>query len=321
MTIAYGTILDENYLVQCLALYHSWLESGSTGRFYFFAMDQRASDVLRRLALGKARIVDRETFAHPDLEAQRPFRGNGELCWASKPLAIQFMLDEMPNPDWACYLDGDMAFFGDPEPVLAGAGTRAFGLLTPHRFGPRMLHWIPKVGIHNAGFAAFRDAPDTRRVLQRWFRDCLARPKLSERKGDTFDQKILDQISEEESHVADLDHPGINLAPWNADNCSLTGSGGKIRVNDRELILYHFQSLRMHTNRLFTLYNGDWRIPLRLRRFVYAPYVHRLRTAINDLQTVAPDYQPPVCPIAEGWKEALILASLLIRRNRHMMLA
>jgi hypothetical protein len=321
MSVAYGTILNERYLAHGLALYHSWRAAVRSGQFYFFAIDDGAARILRKLPLTSARVIEPGAFAHPELEAQRSFRNVGELCWASKPLAIRYMLDDGQDLEWACYLDGDMALFGDPEPVLKETGSDTFGLFTPHRFGPSMTHWIAKVGIHNAGFAAFRRSPDTGRVVERWFHDCLARPALSDRGGETFDQKILDRIVEDEPGVADLDHPGINMAPWNADNYEFSRSGGNVQVNGDDLILYHFQSLKIHGSRLFTLYNGDWRIPPMLRRLVYRPYVRLLREAIRTLQALDGDFRPPTHVIATGWKEYLYLVTLLARQRRHMVLA
>ena len=321
MATAYGTILDAKYLTQGLALYDSSRAALSASRFYFFAMDERASRLLHQLSLPNVRVIEPDGFAHPDLDAQRSFRSTAELCWASKPLAIRYMLDDMPGADWACYLDGDMAFFGDLAPTLNAANDTTFGLFTPHRFGPSMAHWIEKVGVHNAGFAAFRQSRGTDRVLERWFRDCLARPKPEDRGGETFDQMILDNIFDEEPGVRDLDHPGVNLAPWNAGNYAIERSDGKVRVDSNELILFHFQSLRMHGHRLYTLYNGDWRIPPALRQAVYRPYVNRLRAAIDTLRAIDPDFHPQTQPIAASWKEYLFLATLLAKRRRHMVFA
>lgn len=321
MSISFCTILNARYLAQGLALYHSWLDTAHLGRFYFYAVDDNTVPILQKLSLPNARLVRPEEFAHDSLEAQRDRRSVGEFCWASKPLVIRHMLGDMPEANWACYLDADMALFGELEPALDQAAPNVFGLVTPHRFGSSMMHWIPKTGIHNAGFAAFRQSPQSQPVLERWFRDCLARPSPEARGGETFDQKILDQIADEEPGVADLDHPGVNLAPWNADNFDISHSSNDIRVDGKKLILYHYQSLRVHRRRLVTLYNGDWRISSSLRRFVYRPYVRRLRKAVAMLRAIDPSYRLPTHAIARNWKEYLVLMSLLARQKRHLVFA
>jgi len=321
MTAAYGTILDSAYLPQGLALYRSWQASVRSGSFYFFTMDERAARTLQELALDGARVVPSADIAQDALESQRDWRTMGEICWASKPLAIRYMLDNHPEVGWACYLDGDTAMFGDPEPVLQAVGAATFGLFTPHRFGPSMMHWIEKVGVRNAGFAAFRRSPESHRVLERWFADCLARPSLQDRRGETFDQKILDQIVSDEAGVADLDHPGVNLAPWNADNYTIAEAGRTLRVDEWPLLIYHFQSLRMHGQRLYTLYNGDWNIPAALRRLVYLPYIRQLSAARTALCAVDPGFRAQTHPLAVGWKQYLMLGARLARRRRHLALA
>jgi hypothetical protein len=108
MSVAYGTILDSSYLPQGLALYQSWRTAVQSGSFYFFTMDDRAARTLEGLYLEGARVIPAADIARDALEAQRGWRSMGEICWANKPLAIRAMLDDRPDTDWACYLDGDM---------------------------------------------------------------------------------------------------------------------------------------------------------------------------------------------------------------------
>jgi hypothetical protein len=301
MTVAYGTILDCKFAPQALALYRSYEQYVPQGTFYFFAMDEAAAFTLEGLNLGRAAIVRGAEIADPDLMAQKSARTFAEYCWASKPLAIRYMLDTDKTSEWACYLDSDMAFFGNPEAVMLAAANGGFGLFTPHRFGLAMRDWPEKVGHHNGGFAMFRRTADAERVLERWFRDCLARPDKAARHGQTFDQMIIDQIVTDEPEVKSLQHPGINLAPWNFDNYHISDDRGHLEVDGEQVFIYHFQSLRMHSIRLFTLYNSNKRIAGSLRRSIYRPYLVLLRRALRDLRESDPHYRPFTYPMATNW--------------------
>jgi hypothetical protein len=300
MTLAYGTILDCKFLPQGLALYRSFERYVQKGRFYFFAMDDVAAHLLARIDLPRAEIVGTSAVSHPELEAQRGWRTFPEFCWASKPLAIRYMLARDGDARWACYLDSDMAFFADPDAEFDAVPPDVFGLFTPHRFSPAFQSWPARVGWHNGGFGAFRRGADAERVLARWLRGCLERPDSIGRNGETFDQKVLDQIAREERGVRSLDHAGINLAPWNVDNYRMSEIDGRPCADERLVTIYHFQSLRMHSARLYTLYNADKPIAGALRRAVYRPYVRLLRSALRELNTADPNYRPLMYPLARS---------------------
>lgn len=316
MTIAYGTILDGKFLLQGLALYRSFERVVGAGHFYFFAMDAEAEMLLGKLALPRARVVAAAAVRHPALEAQRSQRSFPEYCWATKPLAISYMLAHDEDAEWAVYLDSDMAFFADPGAAFRFAGQNVVGFFTPHRFNPGMESWPARVGWHNGGFGAFRKRTESTAVLDRWLWDCLARPDKAARKGETFDQKVLDDIVADEPGVLSLDDPGVNLAPWNIDNYRITDDGGRPSVDGHPVSIYHFQSLRMHSARLYTLYNSNKPIAGVLRRSVYQPYVRLLRAALHDLKAVDPDYRPLTHPFARDWRNLLrVLAETALGRR------
>lgn len=316
MTVVYGTILDSKFLPQGLALYRSFEREVSEGRFYFFAMDAEAETLLAKIVLPRGRVVPAAAIRHPALEAQRSWRSFPEYCWATKPLAIAYMLAHDEEAEWAVYLDSDMAFFADPAAAFRCARHNVLGFFTPHRFNPGMESWPARVGRHNGGFGAFRKRAESGAILDRWLRDCLARPDKAARKGETFDQKILDDIVASEGGVLSLDDPGINLAPWNIDNYRIADSGGKPSVDGQPVSIYHFQSLRMHSAGFYTLYNSNRPITGALRRSIYWPYVYLLRAALRELKAVDPGYRPLTHPFARNWRNLLrILAETVLGRR------
>lgn len=304
MIVAYGTILDRAFLPQALALYRSYERVVPVGRFYFFAMDEVAEAILTRLALPRAVVVSAAAIRRPELESQKAWRSFAEYCWASKPLVMRCMLEQDVACEWVVYLDSDMAFFADPTLALPSE-ENAIGCFTPHRFSPTFVSLEHKVGHHNGGFAAFRKCGDSVRILERWFHDCLKRPDHAGRKGETFDQKILDEIVVEEQGVRSIFHPGLNLAPWNFDSYTISYRGGAPFVDDKPVIIYHYQSLRMHSARIYTLYNSDKPIPRSLRKHIYHPYLRQLQSALADIRRVAPGYRATTYEIAPDWRNRI----------------
>ncbi len=311
-SVAYGTVLDSGYILRALALYYSFASHVRSGTFHFFCVDAAAAETLQQLHLERAHIVAAEDFVSERLEAARVRLRVPEFCWSCKPLVVGNLLASQPTITWAVYLDADMAFFSDPVHVFP-ADPRVFGLLTPHHFTADFKHWESQIGTRNGGFAAFRRSPETLAVLDWWLHACLARPDLHERRGETFDQKIFDQMGADHYGIQDASDIGVNAAPWNIAGRRIVTEKGLSFVDGHALALYHFQGLKVLHPRLVDLYAASWKMPRSVKRSIYEPYVALLRRAQRQLAAEAPDHLPSVDrfnksprALAGALKEALL---------------
>jgi hypothetical protein len=185
------------------------------------------------------------------------------------------------------YLDSDMAFFDDPEPIFDAAFGGSVGII-PHRYSPRLGH-LRKYGTYNVGWVMFRnDHPG--RTCSAWWRDatidwCHDYPDA----GRYADQGYLDRFNEVVAEVRVLDDPGLNVAPWNLGGHDVRLDGDRLVVDGASrLVFFHFQGLRHE--------GGVWYPNLRpyrtrldplVRESIYEPYIAQLmaieagRHAIN----------------------------------------
>ena len=60
-----------------------------------------------------------------------------EYCWTATPALPLYMFATRPELDEVTYLDADLMFFSDPEPLFDEMGDASV-LITPHRFSPRV---------------------------------------------------------------------------------------------------------------------------------------------------------------------------------------
>ena len=83
-----------------------------------------------------------------------------------------------------------------------------------------------------------------------------------------------------------LEHPGVNLAPWNVDSASLTEAGGKLAQREQPVLFYHYQGIREIADGWFDPGLGTYQVPLTpaLRDLIYLPYLRRLTTWQSRLQ-------------------------------------
>lgn len=181
------------------------------------------------------------------------------------------------------YVDGDQWFFSSPEPMFEEIGDARLAV-SPHRIPPRALG-LPgvclethrKFGLFNSGFSVVADlgiAEEMAANVFRWsYSGSIEYPKGVYYFGD---QGALEQVAtRERAHV--IRHPGVNVAPWNANCHRLEGRDGHLYVDDVPLVTYHFSGLDPGGQ----LANTEYCVPPEYVDLVYRPYlaeVNRCRT-------------------------------------------
>src|SRR6185437_11052716 len=117
------------------------------------------------------------------------------------------------------YLDGDLYFFSDPEPIFESF--KAFSsLVIAHRFHPRR-KFMEVYGLYNVGWLSFRRDTDGLACLA-WWRDRCIEWCYDFVEADRYaDQKYLNQFPLLFGNLKIIEHKGANLAAWNLRNYRL----------------------------------------------------------------------------------------------------
>jgi hypothetical protein len=289
VTHDFCTYFDSNYLDRGLALYLSLQAHAPGSRLYVLAMDEPCRDILRRLELPGLHAVSMADFEADDtaLLAAKKNRSRVEYYFTCTPSFILYLLRNRPDLDTLTYLDADLFFFSSPEPVYQEIGSRPLAII-PHRFSP----WLKKFemyGLYNVGFLYFKRCPTALSCLERWRGQCIQWCFDRAEKGRFADQKYLDEWPERYgSDLAVIRHPGANLAPWNLGRYRLSVGSGGLRIDDRDLIFFHFQGFKPITRWLFdpNLRIFRTRLSRVMKRRIYLPYIRileRLRPKMTAL--------------------------------------
>lgn len=307
----YGTIFDADYLPQALALHASLMRVNATARFAFFCVDEQSAELLDKIAPERSVVVRHDHFSTPELARTRAHRSRGEYCWTCKPIALDYLARTMIDADWLVYVDADMMFFSDPDLVLPGQGKHY--VLTPHRFHKAFKQYASSVGDFNAGYAAVRRSPEGQQVIDWWGARCIESCSITPT-GTTFaDQKYLDQLPVLFPFGDVAPSPGLNAAPWNIESHRIHERDGRVYLGEYPLVLYHFQGLKMLSNRLVDLYAGNRRISTVLRRLVYELYLEQLAISYQRLQQSCPEFAPGMAGGPRGLSDWLKLGMEFIR--------
>jgi Nucleotide-diphospho-sugar transferase len=242
----FGTLFYANYLTRALALYRS-LGTHFAQPFTLLAlcMDDLSADILRDLDLPNLRIlrIGELEARYPELAVVKPSRSIGEYSWTCTPAFMRFMLTEVGAGEAIAYLDADLMFFSDVQPVFDEWGENDI-LIHEHRYAPRHRDMIPTSGIFNVGLVAIRHTSQGINCLERWYEQCIALCTLDGTRGLCGDQGYLDEWPALYDRLTILRHKGAGLAPWNLEQYELSRKAGYTYVDGAPLIFYHYHAFR-----------------------------------------------------------------------------
>jgi hypothetical protein len=225
-----------------------------------------------------------------------------------KPSLCLYLLERQAQGEKITYLDADLMFFEDPRILLDELGDASI-MIVPHRFPSGCEDWERLDGIYNGGWLTFRNDECGRHALVWWRARCLEWCYARREDGKFADQKYLDDWPQRFPHVHVMQHPGGGLAPWNANQYTLTDGGGKPLADGLPVVFHHYQSLELFpissSTRLLARISDEirvehdpvplaWRIypgydvPSQQAALLWRPYVWQLGTAIRAVRRLDP---------------------------------
>jgi hypothetical protein len=296
MTQHFCTMFDHRYLACGLALCDSIERHCNDFKLHVAALTPECADALKLLDQPGLSIVDIAALEadEPRLAAVRSTRGAAGYVFTVKPVLLKWLFDRYADIGVLTYLDSDTFFFADPRLAVGQIDGHSV-MLTPHRFSSSMRQ-REKFGRFNAGWVGFRRDRAGLESLAWWRDRCLDWCEDTAMADGRFaDQGYLNRFPEMIGQgVRIIEHPGINLAPWNIAASALTKSGrdGSVMVDGEPLVLFHFHGLERRFGRFYfpklTSY-GTSLDPL-VREHVYRPYIstlERIETQLSGLHSVS----------------------------------
>lgn len=281
------TLFDRNYASRGLALYRS-LKRYCVGDFALtvLCMDEHVRSALATLDLPGVRLWRVEDIGDTELLALRGVRSLREFCWTCPGPLMIALLKEQGAGSVVTYLDADLAFFSDIQPIYDELGDKDI-LIHGHNFAPQYESYAKWSGIFNVGLIAVRHSREGLACLERWRAQNIEMCVLDPDQGYCGDQKYLDEWPSLYPDLVILRHVGGGVAPWNMEAHEFTESNGQVMIDGTPLIFFHYHALRVVLGGAWPRwvavpsigYNADEAV----RRLVYQPYIRALRVAHKDL--------------------------------------
>ena len=263
----YVTFFDSVYLPQGLALHESIHRYDPQAQVTVYAMDSDTRQALKALDSPNLEVRDGWERMPHELQDLRGKRDWVSLLWTSTPFVIADKLRDLRSREALYYMDADMAFFRDPQPVkFEFESSDRDVLITAHNFAAEY-DASESVGEFAVQFIGVKRG-SSEEILDVWERQCLEACPATPTNGAFGDQKYLDSWP--------ADFPGrVHIAsnqewfqgPWNA-----------VRFPASRAIAYHFHGLRILAPDQVRL-TTHYRLPDPTVTMLYAPYVDSLGRA------------------------------------------
>ena len=282
------TLFDQNYLIKGLAMYQSLATYTNDMCLYVLCMDETTYQILDKLKLEKAVLIKRVDFESPELLAVKAERSVAEYCWTCTPSIISYVMDQNPQIDYLTYLDADLLFFNDPQPIFDELGHTSVSIIE-HKFSKGFEESIVN-GKYNVQWVGFRRDEDGLKTLNWWREKCLEWCFNRSEEGRFGDQKYLDNWTTDFNGVHVIQHLGAGVGPWNFASYEITEGNGRVTINGQPLIFYHYHGYKMIEDGGFTamprVYMDNEVIPYS----IYEPYRRALWKAASDVQVIIPNF-------------------------------
>ncbi len=275
------TYFDINYLTRGLALYES-LRRCCRKPFVLWVLcfDNETHGMLLRLHLPGLELITQAEFEADDAEliAAKQGRTRVEYYWTCTPSLPLYVLAHHPEVGTITYLDADLYFYSDPQPIYDELGTASI-VIVEHRYAPEHLSSASTSGIYNVGWMSFRRDVNGLSCLNWWRERCLEWCYARYEDGKFGDQLYLDDWPQRFQGVVVLQHPGAGLAPWNLTRFDPRFGRSGPTVDGLPLIFYHFHGYRMVTSLTAQIAAPIYHQSSGMIRRLYLPYIKALARA------------------------------------------
>jgi hypothetical protein len=269
----YVTLFDSLYLPQGLALQKSMEENKLSYTLWIICVDELTYEILNTLELNNVRLINLKNVETKELLKVKKDRTKGEYCWTLTPFAPKFVFEQDQSINRVTYIDADIYFFSNPEPIFEEfENSQKSILITEHSFSPEFDKTFES-GKFCVQFIIFK-RNGSESVIKWWQQRCLEWCYNRLENGKFGDQKYLDLwpfLFSDYIHI--LQNKELALGPWNATRYPIGNA-----------VFYHFHGVRISDSNRININESGYKLPNPLLKYAYYPYVKSIGYSIKLLE-------------------------------------
>lgn len=218
-------------------------------------MDDKVYDLLYKIKLQNVVLIKLDKFESDDIDLLKAKENRSiiEYYFTCTPSIILYVFDNFNYVNLLTYLDADLYFFADPEPIFNEISDKSISIIE-HRYTDKYKNLI-QFGIYNVGWMTFNKDKIGLEALIWWREKCNDWCYTRLEDGKWADQKYLDDWKTRFNNVKIIKQKGANLGTWNIENYNLRLKDKNIFVDNHLLIFFHFHGFK---KLLFNYYSPGW---------------------------------------------------------------
>lgn len=269
------THFDINYTPHARSLAESLFAVSPESELITFCMDDQSFESLTNNRPQNVRPIHYSDLeaAFPNLLSAKNNRTKVEYFYTCSPAICNYVLNHLEGINEVTYLDADLYFFSNPEPIFSELGNASVGIIE-HKFSIFTKRNIV-YGIYNVGWITFRKDANGLACLNSWTNNCIDWCYQRLEGNKYADQKYLDYWQRDFEGIYVIKNIGANLAIWNISNYRISYRNNSVFVNDNELIFYHFANFKQIESNTFKtdLSRVFVRCTGVIKNNIYMPYI------------------------------------------------
>ena len=290
------TLFDSAYLLKGVAMLRSLKLFCPEAEVFVLCMDEECKSILGQLGLAYIHCIPLADIEDDSLLEAKKDRGVAEYCWTLSPCLPWFILQKHPEINMITYLDADLMFYSDIDPLFQEIGNASIAIIE-HRFTERLKDREVN-GRFCVEWVSFQRDEQGMSCLNRWREQCIEWCYYRLEDGKMGDQKYLDEWPEKYSFCHILMHPGAGIAPWNYAQYKFGYDAmGRITVQGEPLIFYHFHQFQLLINGKFDRLSAYYTDVCPEPESIYAQYEEQLKKILLEIRAIKPNFSNGLKPV------------------------
>ncbi|MBW3051903.1 glycosyltransferase [Prochlorococcus marinus] len=278
------TLFDKNYLIKGLSMINSLSKNCIKYFIYVLCLDKETKDILDKINLNNVKTILLNEIEDRDLLEAKSKRTNTEYCWTLASSFTWYVLNRFKQIDLITYLDADLLFYSDVEVIFKEIKKSSIAIIE-HRFSSPF-EYLEVNGRFCVEWNSFRRDKEGIRCLDNWRKQCLAWCYYRLENGKMGDQKYLDEWPSKFRNCHIIKDDGAGIAPWNYAKYEIKKQNNKIKINESNLIFYHFHQFKILENqrffRLGDMYSSNKKEP----DLIYEIYEKEILKSLNIIRKI-----------------------------------